>query len=419
MNSLRSFFLCILPVAVASLSTLVAADQSVIVPCDQPVKSKKRGVCLNEASAQDFMALSPSVSWYYTWHYTDTNHAPDAAKITFIPMAWGNRAADIRGLDEYLSNHKVPQVLAINEPNLRGQAFIDPKTTAELYQKIKAVADKHGVPIVGPNMALGSGGNESIKAMDPIENKEVTYTFQNPFLKAFLFYMGKTDVPALGTHTYGALGELQWLVDMMPKEFNRPVWVTEFANWHATSPEEEMDYMIQAVDLMERLPRVGGYAWFKERVKDNPKISLLDKSGVLTPLGAAYVKMPVHDPDVFYRLPGRLQLESYTAMDKAELAQTKDAEGFLEMKVSDANAWLDYQVFSDRAQNYTANLRASTAEGTVIELKSGDKSLAKFTGTTRGWQTITAPLALPAGKSTLRLISNGPARLNWLEFSAR
>ena len=88
-------------------------------------------------------------------------------------------------------------------------------------------------------------------------------------------------------------------------------------------------------------------------------------------------------------------------------------------KVSYTNAWLDYQVFSDRAQNYTANLRVSTGEGTAITLKSGEQTLATFTGTARGWQTISAPVALPAGKSTFRLISNGPARLNWLEFSAK
>lgn len=406
--------------ALASLTTSSFADGDVIVPCNQPVKSKKRGICLNEFSDKDFMAVAPSVSWYYTWHFTDTNHAPKEANITFIPMAWGNREADLKGLADYLRSNKPPVVLAINEPNLKGQAFIDPKTTAEFYLKVKDIADKYKIPVVGPNMSLGSAENDSITALDPIENKQVTYTFQNPFLKAFLHFVGdKTEVPALGTHTYGDLGELKWLVDMMPKEFNRPVWVTEFANWHAKSPEQEMEYLIQGVDLMERLPMVHGYAWFKERVKDNQKISLLDKSGELTALGQAYVNMPVHDPAVYYRLPGKLQLESYTTMEKAEIAPTKDTDGFLEMKVSDANAWLDYQVYSEKAQNYTASLRVSTGEGTEIALKSGDKTLATFKGGVRGWQTITAPVTLPAGKSSLRLVSNGPARLNALEFAAK
>jgi len=415
----RFSLVCLALLGSVAISPLLAADNPAIVPCDQPVKSKKRGVCLNEASAQDFMAFSPSVTWYYTWHYKDTNHAPAEAKIAFIPMAWGNREEDLRGLDDYLRGHPSPYVLAINEPNLKGQAFIDPKTTAELYQKIKAIADRYQTTVVGPNMSLGSGTGDSITAMDPIENKQVTYTFQNPFLKAFLYYLGKTEAPALGTHAYGNFGELTWLVGMMPKEFQRPVWVTEFADWHAANAEAEIDYMIQAVDLMERLPTVQGYAWFKERVAANPKISLLGKSGALTPLGQAYVSMPVHDPAVFYKLPGKLQLESYTAMDKAEIARTKDTDGFLEMKVADPAAWLEYQVYSDRAQTYAANLRVSTVEAGVIELKSGEQVLAKFTAATRGWQNISVPVALPAGKTTFRLTSSGPARLNWLEFAAK
>ncbi len=402
------------------LSSLLPADDTVIVPCDQPVKSAKRGVCLNEVDAKDFLALAPGVSWYYNWHYADTNHAPEAAKITFLPMAWGNREADLKGLAEYLKTHKPPYVLAINEPNLKDQAFIDPKTTAELYLKIKAIADKHNIPVVGPNMALGSGEDASIKAMDPIENKKVTYTFQNAFLKAFLHYLGKTDVYALGSHTYGNFGELKWLTEMMPKEFGCPVWITEFADWHAPSLEAEIDYMIQSVDLMERSPKIQGYAWFKERVKGNSKLSLLgDKPGTLTALGEAYVKMPVHDPAIFYKLPGRLQLESYTSMEGADIARTKDADGFLELKVSDENARLDYQVFTDRAQTFNAQLRLATTEGAKIELLSGDQVIATFTGATKGWQTLTAPIALPAGKSKLRLRSNSAARLNWIEFGGK
>lgn len=412
MNRLLLQFFLTLP------TYFVLAASGEIVPCDHPVKSPKRGVCLNEVDAKDFLALAPGVSWYYTWHFTDTNHAPEAAHITFIPMAWGNRDSDIKGLAEYLGSHKPPYVLAINEPNLKGQAFIDPETTANLYLKIKAVADAHGIPVVGPNMALGSGTEDSIHAMDPIEKKEVTYTFQNAFLKAFLFNLGKTQVQALGSHTYGNFGELKWLTEMMPQEFSCPVWITEFADWHAPDIAAEIDYMIQSVDLMERSPMIHGYAWFKDRLRENPKLSLLgDTPGMLTPLGEVYVNMPVHDPALYYKLPGRLQLESYTVMEGADIGQTKDADGFLEMKVCDEKAWLDYQVFTDRAQTFTVQLRLATNEGTKINLLLGDKVVATFTASAKGWQTLTAPLALPAGKSRLRLRSNNTARLNWAEFT--
>ena len=133
-----------------------------VVPCDQPVKSTKRGVCVNAMDARDFMALSPAVSWFYTWHFTDTVRAPLAADMEFLPMVWGDRPASLTGLEAYLQTHKPRRILAINEPNLKGQAFISPRQTAELYQKIKAIADLHQIPVVGPNMALGSGAASSI-----------------------------------------------------------------------------------------------------------------------------------------------------------------------------------------------------------------------------------------------------------------
>jgi hypothetical protein len=92
-----------LPLLLALLSTPLLADVPRIVPCDQPVKSTKRGLCINEASAADFLALAPSVSWYYSWHFAGTNHAPVQAGITFIPMAWGAREADLKGLAETLT----------------------------------------------------------------------------------------------------------------------------------------------------------------------------------------------------------------------------------------------------------------------------------------------------------------------------
>jgi len=401
-----------------ALATLAASAEPVIVPCDQPVKSRKRGVCINDADAKDFMALSPGVSWYYTWHFTDSNHAPKDAKMEFLPMVWGNRPESLAGLDTYLKSNKPSHVLAINEPNLKGQAFIDPKTTAELYQKVKSIADRHKIPVVGPHMALGSSEGDSVKAMDPIEKKETTYTFMTPFLKAFLHYTGNTEVSATAAHSYGNIGEFKWMVEMMHKEFKRPVWITEFAYWQASNEAAEMDYLIQSVDLMERLPYVEGYAWFKDRLKDHPKMSLLgSKPGALTALGNVYVNMPVHDPEVHYKLPGRLQLESYTAMNQADISLTKDSDGLLEMTVLDAKSWLDYQVFTPQAGTFEAKLRVSTSEGAKIEILSGEKVLAQFTGTTTGWQTLAAKVPLPSGKSSLRLRSNSAARLNWIEFS--
>lgn len=389
-----------------------------IVPCDKPVKSTKRGVCVNQMSPADFMALSPSVSWFYTWHFEPTMEIPKAANMEFLPMVWGARPESLTGLDNYLTDHKPSHVLALNEPNLKGQAFITPQESAEWYKKIKVIADKHNTPVVGPNMSLGSAEGDSITAYDPIDKKDVTYTFMVPYVKAFLNYMGDTPVSAVAAHSYGNGGELTWLTGMLGDEFKRPAWVTEFAWWGAPNLDAERDYMIQSVDLFERTPNIKGYAWFKERA-DNANISLLGKnSGELTMLGQTYVDMPVHDADVYYSLPGRLQAESYVTASKNDIGLTPDIDGFLEMR-PDGGSTMDYNVSVAKAGTFSLGIRCKGAEGTKFDVLSGDKVLASATIPDAGWQTIQTSIELPQGTQTLRVRPSGYARFNWMEFGQK
>ncbi|MGH8046223.1 MAG: glycosyl hydrolase, partial [Chthoniobacterales bacterium] len=200
-------------ILVAALALSVAQAAPIrIVKCDENVPSKKRGICMNNMSAADFRALAPGVTWFYNWHFKSDSLPPAGVKMTFIPMVWGNRADALAALPAILAgaNPKPPVVFAINEPNLKGQAFIPPKVTAEVFKKVAAIAAPFNVPVVGPHMAIGSGADSSIKAMDPLTNKVETYTFMVPFLKAFFHYMGATKVAAIGVHSYGNIGELKW-----------------------------------------------------------------------------------------------------------------------------------------------------------------------------------------------------------------
>jgi hypothetical protein len=408
----------VLGLGMSTLADAPAPGAIRVVPCDQPVQSIKRGVCVNKMSPQDFLALSPGVSWWYNWHFTPTMDVPQDARMEFLPMVWGGNDKAVDGLKAYLKDHKPRRVLALNEPNLKGQAFITPQETAEWYKKIKAVADEYNIPVVGPNMSLGSATNDSITALDPIEKKEVTYTYMVPFLKAFQSYMGDTGVHAVAAHSYGNFGELNWMTGMMRDDFKRPVWVTEFAQWGAKDVADEQNYMIQSVDLFERTPEVEGYAWFKERA-DNAKISLLDKeSGKLTTLGETYVNMPVHDPSVYYRLPGRLQAESYLKMDKSNIALTPDSDGFLEMQTEKGGV-LDYNVAVPTAGEYSLKIRCKTQEGTKFEVLSGDAVIATATTSAAGWQTLETSAKLPAGNQTLRVRLSAYARFNWIEFNKK
>jgi hypothetical protein len=421
---LKPLFLHLYPVAFASKSTVAQglkplgavllilgpviswADAPAnlrIVNCDEKVASLKRGICENHLDEADFRALAPGVSWYYNWHYETKDVPPSDVPMEYLPMAWGDRPESLDGLDHTLQNAaKKPRVaLCINEPNLKGQAFIKPEETAALYKKVKDVADKYQVPLVGPNMSLGSPTDGSITAMDPITNKQETYTFMVPFLKAMYFFLGN-DVkpPALGLHTYGNLGEMKWAVGEMHKEFNCPVWVTEYAEWNAANDNDEREYLLQATDFLERTPYVAGYAWFKERVPGNKKISILaDESGKLTPLGETYVDMPPHEADIYYRIPGKLSAGKYVALDQGDILANSHNDILVTASANGATA--DYNVQVDAAGTYKLCLKCM-GSGKIDVLENGQVlGSADISGS--DVQVVEIPAQLPAGPQTLRI----------------
>jgi hypothetical protein len=395
------------PASAADTAAPAAAAPKIrIVACDAVVQSHKRGLCANEMSAEDFKAIAPGVSWYYTWNFEPTAQAqvPEGVNVEFVPMVWGNSPEQLEGFRKYMKTGAKPRaVLALNEPNLKGQAFLAPEATALAYKKIKAVADEYQLPVVGPNMSLGSAKADSITAIDPIDQKETTYTFMVPFLKAFLFYMGKTDVPAVGWHTYGEMGEFRWAVNQVTEEVHKPQWVTEYAFWKAGNPEAEIRYMIEATDLLERSPQVAAYAWFKERVNENRKLSILGRQpGTLTALGKAYVSMPVHDADLYYQIPGKLDASRYVSADQFNAVPSREKDSFLEMQAQNGGGSICYNVNVEAAGEYTLDIR-TTQSGEILILDTNKKELASVTVANKGWQTVTTTLSLPAGAQTLRL----------------
>jgi hypothetical protein len=386
-----------------TMAWAAAPDNLRIVNCDDRVASSKRGICENHLDEADFRALAPGVSWYYNWHYETKDMPPSDVPMEFLPMAWGDSQESLDGLEHYLSSaDKKPRVvLCINEPNLKGQSFITPEKTAAFYKKVKDIADKYQLPAVGPNMALGSPAGDSITAMDPIDNKQETYTFMGPFLKAFYFYLGNNvKPPGLGLHTYGNLGEMKWAVAEMHKEFNCPIWVTEYAEWHASDDNEEREYLIQATDFLERTPYVAGYAWFKERVGENKKISILDtEPGKLTPLGETYVNLPPHEADIYYRIPGKLSAGRYLAMDQGDILSNSHND--IMVTSSGPGATFDYNVQVDQAGSYKLSLKCMGSG--KIEALENNQVIGSVDVTGSDVQTVDLTAPLPAGTQTLRL----------------
>ncbi len=399
-----------------ALALLRQSDAIRVVACDAPVQSRKRGVGANRLEEADFVALAPGVSWWYDWDTTTRDVPPPGVSMEFVPMAWGDRPEDLTGLDAYLADHHPRRVLALNEPNVRGQAFIPPQQSADFLARVKSIADRHGVPVVGPQLAAVSAKEASITAVDPTDKRSTTYTAMTPFLRATDAF-GATAIPAVGLHTYGNIGETRLALEAMRKESKRPIWVTGYS--HVANAKEGLSYLIQATDLFERSPDVEGYAWFKERSTDhNAAISLLQATpGHLTPLGEAYVAMPVHDADLYYRLPGRLQAERYTAMTGAEIFPTSDEDGLAQMTAQAPDATLDYQIQVDSPGLYTLRFRVSGPAGRLSVTKDSAVLGSVDVPAGNGWRSVSTTLRLPSGPQALRLgLSAKGQTINWIEF---
>lgn len=413
-------FWCLLLVLLTGAAGRLSAVR--VADCDAPVQSRKRGVGVNSMSAADFTVLAPGVSWYYNWTVAPLATKPPSLPIEYVPMVWNGSAGSRETLSSYLGAGNRPwRVLALNEPNLTTQANMTPQQCATTFGQVLSIANAYGIPVVAPQMAIGTAANQSVTAFDPIQNKTVTYTYQQPFLDAFLYYCGSTPPAGLSTHSYGGYGEITWITGTMHTAYpNEKVWLTEFADWGVQNDADVVSMLIQSVDYCERTPWIEGYAWFMSRITGDPHNSLLaSASGVLTPVGQAYVQMPVHDADLYYRLPGRLQAERYVTLNNVSIAATGDADGLADMVTGAAGGSTDYNVQVNAAGTYRVDLRA-TGAGTVSFYRGSELLGSANVAGGGAWSTVSTNLPLTAGAQTLHVVFSAKSqRLNWLEFSAQ
>lgn len=422
--------LALMPASVHARGSVDAEGRQIrIHDADAAVQSRKRGVCANKLHPEDFVALAPGVSWYYNWHFKG-DQAPEGVSFEFVPMVWGDTPERLEGLRAYLADgHRPRAILINNEPNLKGQSFISPEQSADLHRRVHEITADLDIPLVGPHMAIGSAAPASISAFDPIQEKQVTYTFMIPFLKAFLHYVGDVRVDGIGVHPYKNLGEAIWSANIVYRETGKPVWMTEYAWWHAPDERASIQYLVKASDYFERAEHVHAYAWFKERI-GRPHLRLFtDRPGELTPLGEAYVNLPVHDADVYYRLPGRLNAARYVSLERAEIDLAADPIDFVAMVTTDGNATLRYHVYVENAGRYALRISTGGPAGTVsVTTTAGDSIRMEVPASPATRPSGPADAAnvvssvvhidLPAGAQqwTVQLEQSGQI-LNWIELS--
>lgn len=259
-----------------------------------PAKSTKRGIAYDLSSAADYAALAPGVAWWYNW--SDSPKGGTASELRaryamdFMPMVWNQNFNDAAITAMLQANPQMGYLLALNEPNLNGQATRTPQQAADLWPRIEQIAATTGVKIVGPQMTWGNTGYN-----DPI-------AWLDAFYLAYRAANGNRDpqIDYLGFHwyDYGLQAQLGRLA-----KYNKPFWITEMANWHVGDGSAAIDsfdkqkaQMTEMVALCESRADVFRYAWFTGRggADLNDKFtSLLGLDGQLTDLGRHYLSLPV------------------------------------------------------------------------------------------------------------------------------
>jgi len=256
-------------------------------PAPPPARSGKRGLAwFNSKSCSD-LKLQKSVSFIYNWAPTpdaETMPCIEQLGMEFIPMQWGGGGiADLHEVIYANSKH----LLAFNEPNFHSQANVAPADAAKLWPQLEAVANAHGLKLSSP-AASACGPNPATDCWGG------TWT-PVPYFDAFFGNCTGCKVDFIATHIYTCdINQLSQYLDSL-KKYNKPIWLTEFACPAAGKPDQyEIDFMKQALQLLDNDPQIERYAWFGTRLdpKDGwlgPQVDLLsDSSCALTDLGKLY-----------------------------------------------------------------------------------------------------------------------------------
>jgi len=149
------------------------------------------------------------------------------------------------------------------------------------------------------------------------------------------------------------------------------------------------------------------------------------KNGKGAGTGYDEVMITVRPAPVYKNLPGRIEAEDFSDMSGVQTENTGDAGGGQDVGWQEDNDWMDYTVSVNTAGNYTVGFRVATPNsGTQFQVRKADGSVLTTvtlpnTGSWQSWQTVSATIALNAGRQTLRIFTSnasGGWNINWMDF---
>jgi hypothetical protein len=241
----------------------------------------KRGVAW-AGKKLDNAEVNSQLTWWYTWGMSVEGVG---AGLEFVPMISGGKTnADN---DSKVIRADAKYLLGYNEPNFFSQANMSAADAAADWPTVEKVAKAHNLKIVSP--AVNFCGDDKTKT-GPCHDTNPAH-----YLQTFFAACPNCQVDYVAVHWYNCDGaSLKSYLDMF-KQFNRPIWLTEFACAYGgdTSPAGQEKYMREAIPILEARTDVFRYSWFSG--DPIPDARLLNADGSPTNLGKVYLSL-ARDP---------------------------------------------------------------------------------------------------------------------------
>jgi hypothetical protein len=371
--------------------------------------SPKRGIAYGSNSLSDMNTLKKGVSWWYNW-----TNVPDAGLVNYysslgveyVPMAWNSNF----NTTDFISKIKpgAKYLLTFNEPNLSVESNMTPEQAASAWPQIEQIASAKNLEIVSAAAIYCSGGVGGYN--DPI-------AWHNQFFKV----CPNCKVDYIAFHTYeGTSGGAIALTNNVTV-FNRPVWITEFSDYNASSASIENQYMLDVVNSYEGNPDVFRYSWFTGRRSDAPVINIYGNDGVLTPLGNTYVGIPYTNKKM--DVPGRIIGNKHYRRKGSQLENTTDGNTGQNISSINIGGWAEFMLNVTKAGSHDMTFRvASLNNGGKFDILINDKIVKSDVtfSATGGWQTwsdvLVSGITLPSGEVYLKVVykTNG-FNLNYID----
>jgi PKD repeat protein len=359
--------------------------------------SPKRGIAYGAHTMQDMTAMKQGISWWYNWSDSPDPLLRDyysSLGVEFVPMTWNANFNEADFIAKIKPGAKY--LLGFNEPNLTVESNMSVQTVVNNWPRLERIAAAKNLEIVSAAAIYSGGGS-------------VDYTDPVAWHRRFFELCPTCKVDYIAFHTYeGTAGGAIALTNNLTV-FNRPVWVTEFADYHATTDVEERDYLQAVVSSYENNPDIFRYSWFTGRRSDAPRINLLGANGTLTALGTAYVNATYTSKKM--NVPGRIVANKHYRRKGTGLENTSDGGTGQNIAYIDEGDWAEFMVNVSASGAHTMKFRvASLANAGKFDIQVNGRTVkADVTfAATGGWQTwvdvTVTGISLPQGEAYVKVL---------------